>query len=297
MANELIFARVKVVVCEANEPLRRNIRDVLRQLGFGEVSLHGHPVDCLPLLERGPVDLLICDDQADTDAGTQLVQGIRHQAIDNNPFVVSVSTMHRQPGIEGKRAVGRVVNSGTDILLVKPFTQAAFADRIHTIAGKRKPFVATANYIGPTRRDTPRNQREKMMEFPVPNPVKEMAGGAGREVLSARIRKSSAFLNRRKLHLDIAEIEMCANEVQDTINEGLDGEILAHALKRLRDATSDIERRMAKDAIPHVPELCQLMLLLADRFESPKGCRDPRNFAALPTILNGFKVALGNKGE
>ncbi|MCG8509959.1 MAG: response regulator [Rhodospirillales bacterium] len=296
MADTLVFARVEAIVCEANGPLRRNIRDLLRQLGFGEVSLHGHPAECLPQLERGPVDLLICDHQADTDAGTELVHGIRHQAIDNNPFVVSVTTMHHQPGNEGKRALGRAVNSGTDMLLVKPFTSATFADRIYSIASKRKPFVATADYIGPTRRQKPRNRRERMMEFPVPNPVKEIAGGMSREVVSARIRKSSTFLNQRKLHFDITEIEIRADEVRDAMVRGIDGETIRNALDRLRAATSDIQRRNAKDAAPHVSELCKWMFGVADRIESGPSDLDARILAVIPRIVAGFRVALNSKG-
>ena len=94
MPDGLNFARVKVVVCEANEPLRRNIQQLLRQLGFGDLAVNEKAADCLPLLERGPVDLLICDDQGG-DAGFGMVHGLRHHAIDNSPFVVSASGPRR----------------------------------------------------------------------------------------------------------------------------------------------------------------------------------------------------------
>ena len=222
MANGLVFARVEVVVCEANEPLRRNIRELLRQLGFGEVAAHEKPADCLPLIERGPVDLLICDSEGDDDACIEMVHGIRHQAIDNNPFVISISLINQQIG--GKKAIARAVNSGSDVLLAKPLSSATFADRIFSVANKRRPFVATSEYIGPTRRQNPRNKREAQMEFAAPNPVKEIASGLSRDAMTGIVRKGAFMLNRRKLHLNVEEIELRAGEVRDAIFRGVSGE-------------------------------------------------------------------------
>jgi DNA-binding response OmpR family regulator len=295
VANGLVFARVEVVVCEANEPLRRNIRDLLRQLGFGEIAAHEKPADCLPLLERGPVDLLICSDEGDDDAGFEMVHGIRHQAIDNNPFVVSISMINQQTG--GKRAVAQAANSGTDMLIAKPFSSTAFSERIFSVANKRKPFVATASYIGPTRRKIPRTKREKEMEFKAPNPVKEIANGSSRDMVADRISKCASFLNKRKLRLNVEEIELRAGEVRDAMVKGSNGEDIGKSLELLRAATSDIQRRMAKNEVKHVLELCRLVLEVADRIDNENSGSVPRNLAAIAEIINGFKVALGNRGD
>ncbi len=294
MPDGLVFARVEAVVCESNEPLRRNIQQLLGQLGFGEVVVREKHADCLPLLERGPVDLLICDDNGDADACFGMVHGIRHQAIDNNPFVVSISMVNQQIG--GKGSVTQAVNSGSDMLIIKPFSSATFSERIRTVANRRKRFVATSDYIGPTRRDTPRNKREAQMEFTVPNPVKEMASGLSREAMAERIRKGAFLLNRHKLRVNVAEIAFRAGEVRDAIVKGVNGDAISPPLAKLRAATSDIQRRMAKNEIEHVVELCHWMSEVADRLESETARPDPRNLAAITEIINGFKVALDKRG-
>ncbi|MBL6945644.1 MAG: hypothetical protein ISR47_03300 [Rhodospirillales bacterium] len=54
---------------------------------------------------------------------------------------------------------------------------------------------------------------------------------------------------------------------------------------------------MAKNKVEHVFELCHWMFEIADRIESGNSHRDPRILTALPEIINGFKVALNNKGD
>ncbi|MBL6928487.1 MAG: hypothetical protein ISR44_04895 [Rhodospirillales bacterium] len=294
MPDGLAFAQVEVVVCESNEPLRRNIQQLLRQLGFGDVVVKEKQDDCLPLLERGPVDLLICDDNGGGSC-FGMVHGIRHQAIDNNPFVVSISLLDQVS--DGRRSLVQAVNSGSDALIVKPFSTSTFTDRILAIANRRKRFVATADYIGPTRRDTPRNTREAQMEFKVPNPVKEIANGTSRKAMTERIRKGAFLLDRHKLRVNVAEIELRAGEVRDAIVQGIADEAINPPLAKLRAATSDIQRRMVKNKLDHVPELCHWMLEVADRIESENSRRDPRILTAIPQIINGFKTALNSKGN
>ena len=195
--------------------------------------------------------------------------------------------------------MARAVNSGSDALIVKPFTSATFAQHVLAVANQRRPFVATADYIGPTRRQQPRNRREALMEFTVPNPVKDMAGGTSRDAMAEVIRKGTFLLNRRKLRVNIEEIALRAGDVRGAVLKGVDGDAIRAALAKLRAATLDIQRRTAKNEIEHVGELCRWMLAVADRIDGEKSRRDPRNLAAIPAIVKGFKVALdawGNGG-
>ena len=292
MADGLDFARVKAVVCEADELLRRRIQLLLRQLGFADVVVRDKPAECLGLIERGPVDLLVCDNQG--DAGFGMVRGLRHQAIDHNPFVVAIATLDQRIAAPG--AVAQAVNSGPDALVLKPFKPAVFVDHVLALAGQRRPFVATADYIGPTRRQAPRNRREAAMEFTVPNPVQEIAAGTSRAALTARIRQGTLRLDRRKLGVDLAEIELRAGDVRRAVINHVDGDAIREALAKLRAATADIERRMAKSGAAPVAELCHWMDAVADRLAGETTRHDPRNLAALPQILHGLRLALAPRG-
>lgn len=291
MVDGLDFAPVKAVVCEADDLLRRRIQLLLQQLGFANLVVRDTPADCLPLIERGPVDLLICDDM---DGGLGMVHGLRHHAIDNNPFVVSIATLDQRAAQPG--AVARAVNSGPDALVLKPFAPAVFTNHILAIARQRKPFVATADYIGPTRRQEPRNQREAEMEFAVPNPVQEIASGISRAAVAARIQQGTLRLDRRKIGVDLAEIELRAGDVRGAVLNDVDGDAIRQALAKLRAATADIQRRAAKTRAAAVLELCRWMLAVAERIADETSRRDPRNLAALPQIIQGFKIALPQQG-
>jgi hypothetical protein len=111
------------------------------------------------------------------------------------------------------------------------------------------------------------------------------------------IGKGTALLDRRKLSVNLAEIELRAGDVRGAVVKGVDGDAIREALAKLRAATSDIQRRTAKHDAGHVGELCRWMFEIADRIASEKSRRDPRNLAAIPQIIKGFRVALDNRGD
>ena len=65
-----------------------------------------------------------------------------------NPFIVIIVTAwEKSTGL-----INRVVNSGADDLLLRPFSTALLGQRIEAHIERRKGFVITTDYVGPDRR-------------------------------------------------------------------------------------------------------------------------------------------------
>src|SRR4051794_33287882 len=136
---------------EPNPQARVALRAALVQEGFHGLrdftdvtSIHQAVCETAP-------DLIIIDADMEDSAACRLVRGIRLGKIGNNPFVAVITTTWA-PSAD---LVRRVADCGTDDLLVKPTSPALLMSRVGALANLRKPFVVTADYIGPDRRKDP----------------------------------------------------------------------------------------------------------------------------------------------
>ena len=93
-------------------------------------------------------DLIVMDSIMDGGEALALASRIRAGDLGVNPFVGIIMTV-RQPS---QAVIRRVVNSGTDDIIVKPLSPKSMMDRISAVAYHRKPFVVTSDYIGSDRR-------------------------------------------------------------------------------------------------------------------------------------------------
>ena len=78
-----------------------------------------------------------------------IVRRVRHRAVGNDPFMVILLTTWDL----NADAVRAVLNSGADDLLARPYTIGQLQQRLTAAVSGRKPFVVTADYVGPSRRN------------------------------------------------------------------------------------------------------------------------------------------------
>ena len=84
----------------------------------------------------------------DGGEATSLASRIRAGELGVNPFIGTIITVW-QPS---EAVIRRIVNCGTDDIIVKPLSPKQIMDRVNVVAFNRKPFVVTSEYIGPDRR-------------------------------------------------------------------------------------------------------------------------------------------------
>lgn len=106
--------------------------------------------------------------------------------------------------------IRRAVSSGVDLILLKPASASQLFSRIDQLVVDRKPFVVSADYVGPDRRDKP-GRAENTQFYQVPNTLKDKI--EGRKInateLSGQIASTVKEMNSRRL--EEAAIQLNAN--------------------------------------------------------------------------------------
>jgi DNA-binding response OmpR family regulator len=179
-------------------------RSALFAMGFRKIETVGTARDFGDFMRKRPPDLAICEVQGSGDELCDEIQRLRQGADGPNPFVVIIATAWEN----NAALISRVVNSGADDLLLRPFSTTLLQSRIDTHIEKRKSFVVTTEYVGPDRRreqavragaelfEPPNSLRMKAKEHLTPEQASqrlEYELKAAREVLAAEKLRRDAF--------------------------------------------------------------------------------------------------------
>lgn len=188
-------ASVKIVVADSDTYTCQGLRNALADDGYCDVRAVGRLAVLRDILATAIVDLLVLDiDPPDGDA-IDLVRDIRRGKIGRNPFLpIILLTWASAPDV-----VLRVVSSGVDLILVKPLSPAQLFSRIDGLIADRKPFVVTADYMGPDRRS--REKPQDTQFYDVPNTLKDKVEGRPVDptALSAQINVALQAMNSSRM--------------------------------------------------------------------------------------------------
>jgi len=132
-----------------------------------------------------------------------------------NPFIVIIVTAWEK----NTSLISKVVSSGADDLLLRPFSTALLGQRIETHIDRRKGFVITTDYVGPDRRKD--NSRVSNVElFEPPNSLKmkakdKMSSDAIARKLDTELKSAREKLTSEKLRRDTFQVCILWRLIQD----------------------------------------------------------------------------------
>jgi DNA-binding response OmpR family regulator len=104
--------------------------------------------DAQKLLEKGTVDLVICEADLQDREGYELIKWLRRSGLDPNanaPVVMITGHTPMKKVLHGR-------DSGANAVVVKPLTPKILLDRIIWLANDKRDFILSENYAGPDRR-------------------------------------------------------------------------------------------------------------------------------------------------
>jgi DNA-binding response OmpR family regulator len=148
MTSRLSFETADTLIYDPVAGNRATTRSALFSLGFRRIEAVGDLATLADCIQRRPPDLAICEVQGADGELCKLIQNLRQGTDGFNPFVVIIVTAWEKSGT----TIRRVIDSGADDLLLRPFSAAVLGDRIRTHVERRKAFVITSEYVGPDRR-------------------------------------------------------------------------------------------------------------------------------------------------
>jgi DNA-binding response OmpR family regulator len=151
-----LYHLATVLLYDPDPSLRHNTRTALLNIGFGDVVAVEDFSIFLEKAATGNFDLVLADTRSPEENTLETIRDIRQNIMGKNTFVnIIVSLWDTSPD-----AVSNVINSGADDLISRPMSRSNILERVVRLVRARKPFIVTADYVGPDRRFVPRGYPE-----------------------------------------------------------------------------------------------------------------------------------------
>jgi DNA-binding response OmpR family regulator len=262
--SRLSFDTAEVLVYDPVSANRNASRAALYTIGFRRIETVATIDAFVESVRRRPPDLTLCEAQGFENELCDTVQSLRQGVTTYNPFIIIIVTAWEQTGA----LVSRVLNSGADDLLLRPFSTATLAARIRSHIERRKGFVVTTDYIGPDRRrdeikpsninifDPPNSLRMKAQE--------RLTTEEATQRLDRELKQARDVLSTEKLRRDAFQLGVLWRLMQEKVpsSESYDVD-----LTRLREKARAISRRCLDTEYEKASEWCESVLAAVEGLE------------------------------
>lgn len=243
---------VRIVIADSDRQLRTALRQSFLYAGFKGVQEVGTVESLKTALDEGTPDLLLIAARMPDGDGCALVRNLRHSKLGGNPFLSVIVTAWP----EEVQDVGRVINSGTDHVVLKPVAPLVVFERMEAIIERRRPFVATASYLGPDRRTTQRPEDEVIPLFDVPNTLRMRATGqpVDTQVLQRAIDNSLNKINGEMVRRQAFHLVFLVERAAALLQAGTEN--WPPVIAEIALCGRELVRRLDPQLHGHVAELC-----------------------------------------
>ena len=211
----LSFDSVDVLIYDPVSSNRTATRSAMYSLGFRKTETVSTLEAFIEAVQSNPPDIALCEAQGAADELCSTIQQLRQGSAGHNPFIVIIVTAWEK----NTTLINRVVSSGADDLLLRPFSTALLGQRIEAHVDRRKGFVITTEYVGPDRRRD--GGRESHIElFEPPNSLKmkakdRLSGDDIARRLDAELKVAREKLTTEKLRRDSFQVCVLWRLLQD----------------------------------------------------------------------------------
>jgi DNA-binding response OmpR family regulator len=248
----LNYETADTLIYDPVAPHRNATRAVLYTLGFRNIQAVSSLETFNEAIKTCSPDLALCEAQgADTELCEMIQQMRQGTGGHTNPFLVIIVTAWEKT----RSLVSRVLNSGADDLLLRPFSTNLLRARIDSHVERRKNFVITHDYVGPDRRSD-LGRPSSVEPFLPPNSLKlkakdGLSAEAAQNRLHQELRQAKDTLNTEKLRRDAFQICILWRLLQ----EPDDNETAMH-LTKLENLTQSVAKRCRMTEIVEAQEWC-----------------------------------------
>lgn len=264
----LSYDSVEALIYDPVSANRTATRAALYSLGFRRTETVPTLEAMVEVIQKQAPDLVLAETQGAADELCHAIQQLR-QGAGYNPFIVIIVTAWEK----SSALITKVVNSGADDLLLRPFSTALLGTRIEAHIERRKGFVITTDYVGPDRRrDAGRSGDMEM--FNPPNSLKmkakdRMPADLIAKKLDLELQMAREKLAGEKLRRDSFQIcilwRLLREQRQGTPQFGAD-------LTKLGNLTRSIERRCTDMGQEKAAERCAAILAAIEGLKNGQDC-------------------------
>ncbi len=253
----LTYETTETLIYDPVAANRTATRAALYTLGFRRIETVSSLTAFAEYVQRKPPDLALCESQGADNELCRLIQELRQGAAGYNPFIVIIVTAwEKSAGL-----VSRVVNSGADDLILRPFSTALLGNRIESHVERRKGFVVTSDYVGPDRRKD--GSRPSNVElFDPPNSLKmkakdRLTADQAHARLDSELKAARDLLNHEKLRRDAFQISILWRLMQEYVPGAMS---ISHELEKIGLLARGIARRCLDTEYEMAGDWCDSIL-------------------------------------
>ena len=132
----MIDTSLKVLVVDDMSTMRRILKNVLKQIGFSDLTEAENGQDALTKLKAGEFGLVVSDWNMPVMQGIELLRAVRADPeLKHLPFLMVTAEAQKENIIEA-------VQAGVSNYVVKPFTAEALQEKLEKIFTKTQPANA-----------------------------------------------------------------------------------------------------------------------------------------------------------
>ncbi len=153
---EYDFSLLKILVVDDSKNMHKLMQVLLSAMGVRNIQFVYSGDEAIEELRRFDADLVICDWNMAPMDGLTFTRNIRSNHDSPNPYVpIIMLTGHTET-----ERVKEARDAGINLFLAKPVSVKALSDRILSLIDHPRPFVRTAEFVGPDRRRRDRGPPE-----------------------------------------------------------------------------------------------------------------------------------------
>lgn len=145
--NKLRLGKISVLVVDDDKSISNLVRNVLKNLGFGNIIVVHNAVEGLQVLEKNSIDLIIADWEMQPMSGVEMTRKIRN--MDSNKRFVPIIML---TGHGERHEIELARDCGITEYLIKPFSAKTLCSRLTTVVDAPRSFIVSREYAGPNRR-------------------------------------------------------------------------------------------------------------------------------------------------
>ena len=280
-------ATVSVLLADGDSLTRQALGNALVHEGYRDIRTFGRISELRDIVASTLPDLLVIDtDMPDGDA-IALVTEMRNGHLGRNPFPPVIFTTWDA----GSDVVRSAVDSGADLILAKPVSPVRLFTRIDSLVAQRKPFVVTADYMGPDRREEPGPGDENL--FDVPNTLKDKVEGRPIDLVELFARINAAIRDMNESRLQQVSVQLaCQVEVlsRDFAERKITKSTKVQLVDIIRSA-EDISVRVNGTEFGELAGLCDSLLKVARTVHRRPRRADPKQVDLLRPLSQSILLS------
>lgn len=145
--NKFRLSTINVLVVDDDKAISNLVKNILKNLGFGNIVVANSAEEGLQAFEKTPIDLIITDWKMEPMSGVEFTQAIRKMDTAKRFLPIIMLTGHGE-----KAEIELARDCGITEYLIKPFTAKALCNRIMMVIDAPRSFILSTEYKGPSRR-------------------------------------------------------------------------------------------------------------------------------------------------